>query len=31
MRAQGAVPQVEQPTTGLAAAMARAAKQPNEE
>lgn len=31
MRAQGAVPQVEQPATGLAAAMARAAKQPDEE
>jgi hypothetical protein len=31
LRAQGAVPQVEEPTTGLAAAMARAAKQPNEE
>jgi hypothetical protein len=31
LRAQGAVPQVEEPATGLAAAMARAAKQPNEE
>ena len=31
LRAQGAVSQVEQPTAGLAAAMARAAKQPNEE
>ena len=31
LRAQGAVPQIEEPTTGLAAAMARAAKQPNEE
>ena len=31
LRAQGAVPQVEQPATGLAAAMARAAKQPDEE
>jgi hypothetical protein len=31
LRAQGVVPTVEQPTTGLAAAMARAAKQPNEE
>ena len=31
MRAQGAVPQVEQPASGLAAAMARAATQPNEE
>jgi len=31
LRSQGAVPQVEQPTTGLAAAMARAAKLPNEE
>jgi hypothetical protein len=31
LRAQGAVPQIEEPTTGLAAAMARAAKQPDEE
>ena len=31
LRAQGAVPQVDDPTTGLAAAMARAAKQPDEE
>ena len=31
LRAQGAVPQVEEPATGLAAAMARAAKQPDEE
>ena len=31
LRAQGAVPQIEEPTTGLAAAMARAAKHPNEE
>lgn len=31
LRAQGAMPQVEEPATGLAAAMARAAKQPNEE
>lgn len=31
LRAQGTVSQVLQPTTGLAAAMARAAKQPNEE
>jgi hypothetical protein len=31
LRAQGVVPQVEQPTTGLAAAMARASNQPNEE
>jgi hypothetical protein len=31
LRAQGAVPPVEQPVTGLAAAMARAATQPNEE
>ena len=31
LRAQGAVPQVQEPATGLAAAMARAAKQPNEE
>lgn len=31
LRAQGAVPVVEQPATGLAAAMARAAKQPDEE
>jgi hypothetical protein len=31
LRAQGAVPQIEEPTTGLAAAMARAATQPNEE
>ena len=31
LRAQGAVPQVEEPATGLAAAMARAAKQPKEE
>jgi hypothetical protein len=30
-RAQGAMSQVEEPATGLAAAMARAAKQPNEE
>ena len=31
LRDQGAVPPVEQPATGLAAAMARAAKQPDEE
>ena len=31
LRAQGAVPQIEEPATGLAAAMARAAKHPNEE
>jgi len=31
LRAQGVVPQVEQPTAGLAAAMARASNQPNEE
>jgi len=31
LRTQGAVPQVQEPATGLAAAMARAAKQPNEE
>ena len=31
LRAQGVTPPVEQPTTGLAAAMARAAKQPDEE
>jgi hypothetical protein len=31
LRAQGAVPQVQEPATGLAAAMARAAKQPDEE
>jgi hypothetical protein len=31
LRAQGEVPLVDQPATGLAAAMARAAKLPNEE
>jgi hypothetical protein len=31
LRAQGEVPTVDQPATGLAAAMARAAKLPNEE
>ena len=31
LRAQGEVPPVDQPATGLAAAMARAAKLPNEE
>lgn len=31
LREQGVVPSVEQPATGLAAAMARAAKQPDEE
>jgi hypothetical protein len=31
LRTQGTVPPVEEPQTGLAAAMARAAKQPNEE
>ena len=31
LRDQGAVPQVAEPATGLAAAMARAAKQPDEE
>lgn len=31
LRAQGTVPQVQEPATGLAAAMARAAKHPDEE